>query len=127
MASSGVYDPDKPWQDQIDRDSVEVLLRRWLPEPLERCGFEALWTPKRLIQQLVEGNLDRELVIQVLARYPYLQIPPTPEVETFADVPAEGSFRDVARGARKLPSDKAFYKDVVELKHSPGLDSGTSL
>ncbi len=115
MGSSGVYDPERPWQGQIDRDSVEVLLRQWLPEALERFGFEALWTPLRLIRQLADGNLEREAVLQVLARYPYLRIPPTPEVETFADVPDEGSFEDVARGARELSPEEDFYAEVFNL------------
>lgn len=97
MASSGVYNPEQPWQEQIDRNSVEALLQQWLPEALDHISFNALWTPKRLIQQLADGNVDRDPVVQVLARYPYLRIPPTPETETFADVPDEGSFHDVSR------------------------------
>lgn len=93
MGSSGVYDPERPWQGQIDRDSVEVLLRQWLPEALERFGFEALWTPLRLIRQLADGNLEREAVLQVLARYPYLRIPPHARGRDLRRRPGRGIFR----------------------------------
>ncbi len=100
------------WQDQIDRDAVEVLLREWLPEALERFGFEAIWTPKRLILHFVDGHVDRESVIQVLAQYPYLRIPPTPEVETFPDVPDEGSVQDLMRAYFTRRIDGQFLDDV---------------
>ncbi len=106
------YDPGRPWQDQIDRDAVGVLLREWLPEALERFGFEAIWTPKRLIEHFADGHLDRESVIQVLARYPYLRIPPTPEVETFADVPDEGSVEDLMYASFLRQIDGQFFDDV---------------
>lgn len=121
MATSGTYNPEQPWQNQIDRDTVQTLLEQWVPDALNQHGFETLWTPKRLIDRYTEGKITRDTTLQVLARYPYLQIPPTPETETFADIPDEGSFEDVGRGARKLRSDTAFYKDVVELKNDPHL------
>ena len=112
MTASGIYDPGRPWQDQIDRDAVEVLLREWLPDALGRLGFEAMWTPKRLIRHFVDGDLDREPVIQILGRYPYLRIPPTPEVETFADVPDEGSVEDLMRASWLRRIDSQFLDDV---------------
>ena len=110
--TSGIYDPGRPWQDQIDRDAVEVLLREWLPDALGRLGFEAMWTPKRLIQHFVDGDLDREPVIQILARYPYLKVPPTPEVETFADVPDEGSVEDLMYAFHLRKIDGEFLDDL---------------
>ncbi len=112
MTTLRVYDPGRPWQDQIDRDAVGVLLREWLPEALERFGFEAICTPKRLIEHFVDGHVDRESVIQVLARYPYLRIPPTPEVETFPDVPDEGSVQDLMRAYFIRRIDDQFLDDL---------------
>lgn len=50
--TSQSFDPDRPWQDQIDRDTVLTLLQQWIPEALAQYGFDALWAPKRLIRQL---------------------------------------------------------------------------
>ena len=117
MATSGVFNPEQPWQDQIDRPTVQTLLQHWIPDALNTLGFDALWTPKRLINQFAAGNLEREPVLQILARYPYLRVPPTPETETFADIPDEGSFHDVAWATRPGLIDNAFYAEASALKN----------
>ena len=121
--TSQSFDPNRPWQDQIDRDTVETLLQQWLPEALTQYGFDALWTPKRLIERFAEGKISRDTTLQVLARYPYLLIPPTPEEETFADVPEEGSFDDVVEASMWGPIDDAFYAEVFYLKNPPSTNS----
>ena len=108
MATSGVFNPEQPWQDQIDRPTVQALLQHWIPDALNTLGFDTLWTPKRLINQLTAGNLEREPVLQILARYPYLRVPPTPETETFADIPDEGSAEDVGRAFHAQRVDYRF-------------------
>ena len=117
MASSGVFDPSRGWWEQIDKSVVLGLLEEWLPGQLEVLGFDALWTPKRLIERLGEGKIDRQAVVEVLARYPYLRIPPTPEWEKEADVPREGSWEDVALADMREQVDDDFYGDIQDLEN----------
>ena len=126
MATSGVFNPEQPWQDQIDRPTVQTLLQHWIPDALNTLGFDTLWTPKRLINQLTAGNLEREPVLQILARYPYLRVPPTPETETFADIPDEGSIWDVVYATDRGPLGDDFYEEVVNLKQDPRVMGGPS-
>ncbi len=117
MASSGVFDPSRGWWEQIDKSVVLGLLEEWLPGQLEVLGFDALWTPKRLIERLGEGKIDRQAVVEVLARYPYLRRPPTPEWEKEADVPREGSWEDVALADMREQVDDDFYGDIQDLEN----------
>ncbi len=116
MATSGTYDPEQPWQNQIDRDTVKALLQHWIPDALNQHGFEAFWTPKRLIDRYTEGKITRDTTLQILARYPYLQIPPTPEIETFADIPDEGSAHDLIYRFDAGRIDDQFLDDLDSLE-----------
>lgn len=118
MASSGVFDPSRGWWEQIDKSVVLGLLEEWLPGQLGVLGFDALWTPKRLIERLGEGLVDRQAVVEVLARYPYLRRPPTPEWETFPDFPAEGSSHDLLVARLNGQIDKSFQLEVLDLEEA---------
>ncbi len=120
MASSGVFDPSRGWWEQIDKSVVLGLLEEWLPGQLGVLGFDALWTPKRLIERLGEGLVDRQAVVEVLARYPYLRIPPTPEWEKEADVPREGSWEDLTFAELMDWVDMPFYEEVMDLQDQLG-------
>ena len=117
MASSGVFDPSRGWWEQIDKSVVLGLLEEWLPGQLGVLGFDALWTPKRLIERLGEGKIDRQAVVEVLARYPYLRRPPTPEWEKEAVWPKEGSWKDVVLADMREQVDDDFYGDIQDLEN----------
>ena len=109
-----VYDDAHPWDTQVDRDAVEVLVKQYAPDALVCLGIDALMSPTRILEAYAREHLSRSQALDILTHYPYLTVPSTPLHDDMAAIPDEGSFEDIARARFRGLVDGHFHTELFK-------------